>query len=79
MKFMPTLILQSAVVFPLWGLCKKILFGCHLFLHNYHVLKFEKLQILTVFMTFSVFELKIRVFDEVYAYLIPQFAVVFPA
>ena len=63
------LILQSAVVFPAQGLSKKILIGYNLFVHNYHVLKFENnLQILIFFMFFSIFVLKIRVFDELYDY-----------
>ena len=42
----------------------------------YYALRFEKnLQILTFLSIFSVFELKTRVSDEVYAYLILQFAV----
>ena len=52
---------------------------------HYYPQFFIKLQILTFFrfffsfFFFSIFELKIRVFDEVYAYLILQFAVLFPA
>ena len=52
--------------------------GYHLFAHNYHTLKFEKnLQSLTIFGAFFIFELKIRVFDELYDYYILWFAVVF--
>ena len=40
---------------------------------------FIKLQILTFLGFLSIFELKMRVFDEVCAYLIIQSAVVFPA
>ena len=42
---------------------------------------FIKLEILTFFRVFFflIFELKIRVFDEVYAYLILQSAGLFPA
>ena len=70
------LILYFAVVIPAYSLCKKL---C-LFAGNYHALRFEKkLQILTLLKIFSIFELKIKVFDEVYAYLILQFAVVFLA
>ena len=39
----------------------------------------KELQILTFLRIFSIFELKIRVFYEVYAYLILQFASVVPA
>ena len=38
---------------------------------------FMKLRILTFFSLFSIFELNIRVFDEVYAYFTLQSAVVF--
>ena len=31
------LILQSIVVFPTLGFCKKVLIGYHLFVHNNHV------------------------------------------
>ena len=49
------------------------------FVRNYRALIFhKKLQILTFLRIFSISELKIRVFDEVYAYLILQFAIVFP-
>ena len=62
------LILQSAIVFPAQGLCKKILTGYQLFVHNY-VLKLEKnLQILIFFVFFSIFELNIRVSDELFDY-----------
>ena len=47
-----------------------------MFVRNY-ALRFERF--LTFLRVFSIFDLKIRVFDEVYAYLIFQFAVVFPA
>ena len=51
-----------------------------MFVGNYYALRFEKkLQILTLLKIFSIFELKIRVFDEVYAYLILQFDVVLSA
>ena len=70
------LILYFAVVIPAHSLCKKL---C-LFAGSYYALRLEKkLQILTLLKIFSIFELKIRVFDEVYAYLILQFAVVFLA
>ena len=70
------LILYFAVVIPAYSFCKKL---C-LFAGNYYALRFEKkLQILTLLKIFSIFELKIKVFDEVYAYLILQFAVVFLA
>ena len=66
------LILYFAVVIPAYSLCKKL---C-LFAGSYFALRLEKkLQILTLLKIFSIFELKIRVFDEVYAY----FAVVFLA
>ena len=66
------LILYFAVVIPAYSLCKKL---C-LFTGSYYALRLEKkLQILTLLKIFSIFELKIRVFDEVYAY----FAVVFLA
>ena len=48
-----------------------------MFIGNYYALRFEiKLQILTFLRIFSIFDVKIRVFDEVYAYVILQFAVV---
>ena len=51
-----------------------------MFVGNYYALRFEKkLQILTYLKNFSIFELKIMVFDEVYTYLILKFPVVFPA
>ena len=51
-----------------------------MFLGNYYALRLEeKLHILTFLKIFSIFELRIRIFDEVYPYLILQFAVVFQA
>ena len=59
---------------------QKIIIGYHLLFRNYYTLRFEKkTQILIFLRIFKIFELKIRVFDEVYVYLILQFAVVFPA
>ena len=50
-----------------------------MFVGIYYVLRFEKeLQIQIFLKIFLIFELKIRVFDKVYAYLILQFAVIFP-
>ena len=47
---------------------------------NYYALRFEKKDPDSdLFRVFSIFELKIRVFDDGYAYLILQFAAVFPA
>ena len=51
-----------------------------MFVRNYYALRFEKkLQILIFLNNLSIFELKIKVFEEVYPYLILQFAVAFPA
>ena len=49
---------------------KKIIGGYHLFVHNYHLLKYKKnpLLILTFLGIFSIFELEVRVFDELYGY-----------
>ena len=69
------LILCFDVVFPEQSLCKNFKFDN--FGRNYYALRFKKkLQILKIF---SIFQLKIRVFDEVYAYLVLHFDVVFPA
>ena len=62
------LIFHSAVVIPAQGLSKKNSNWIQ-FVHNYHVLKFENnLKNLIFFMFFSIFELKIRVFNELYDY-----------
>ena len=69
------LILCFDVVFPEQSLCKNFKFDN--FGRNYYALRFKKkIQILKIF---SIFQLKIRVFDEVYAYLVLHFDVVFPA
>ena len=51
-----------------------------MFLGNYYALRLEKKgpdsDLLKIF---SIFEVKIRIFDEVYPYLILQFTVLFPA
>ena len=52
------LIIQSPAVLPAQGSSEKILVGYHLFVHNYHVSKFDRnLHILIFFMFFSTFEL----------------------
>ena len=46
-----------------------------MFVGNYYALRLDS----DLFQDFSIFGLKIRAFDEVYAYLIIQLAVVLPA
>ena len=76
------LILYFAVVFPAWSLFKNFLLDNWItFVRNYYPLRSEKkkAQDPDHFKNFfSIFELKIRVFDEVYVYLILQFAAVLP-